>query len=63
MSAVCMQGEGGSLSFFLKLAALCMVLLRWLKNLARNAFGRYKVCEGVQKADLQAAGLNFAKKF
>ena len=33
MLAVCMQGEGVSLSFFLKLAALCMVLLRRFKIL------------------------------
>ena len=33
MLAVCMQGEGGSLSFFLRLAALCMVLLRRFKIL------------------------------
>ena len=31
--AVCMQGEGESLSFFLRLAALCMVLLRRFKIL------------------------------
>ena len=33
MLAVCMQGEGEGLSFFLKLAALCMVLLRRFKIL------------------------------
>ena len=33
MLAVCMQGEGESLSFFLRLAALCMVLLRRFKIL------------------------------
>ena len=31
MLAVCMQGEGESLSFFLSLAALCMVLLKRFK--------------------------------
>ena len=33
MLAVCMQGEGESLSFFLRLAALCMVLPRRFKIL------------------------------
>ena len=33
MLAVCMQGEGESLSFFLRLAALCIVLLRRFKIL------------------------------
>ena len=33
MLAVCMQGEGESLSFFLRLAALCMALLKRIKIL------------------------------
>ena len=39
MLAVCMQGEGESLSFFLRLAALCMVLLRRFKILLGRWIG------------------------
>ena len=37
--AVCMDGEGESLSFFLRLAALCMVLLRRFKILLGRWIG------------------------
>ena len=39
---VCMQGEGESLSFFLRLAALCMVLLRRFKILLGRWIGGIK---------------------
>ena len=39
MLAVCMQGEGESLSFFLRLALLCVVLLRQFKILLGRWIG------------------------
>ena len=39
MLAVCMQGEGESLSFFIRLEALCMVLLRRFKILLGRWIG------------------------
>ena len=48
MLAVCMQGEGESLSFFLRLAALCMVLLRWFKILlGRWISGTQHIAQGI----------------
>ena len=39
LCAMCMRGEGESLSFFLRLAALCMVFLIWFKILLGQWIG------------------------
>ena len=65
MLAMCMQREGESLSFFLRLAALCMVLLRRFKILLGRWNGGMsflrKIANNIHKEDCSGCGAIYGK--